>query len=504
MPKKKLKKFKRVLVANRGEIALRVIRSLKEMGIEAIAVYSDEDIKSPYVYSADIAKHLGKAPSAESYLNIKKIIDIAKKTKADAIHPGYGFLAENSLFVEACEKRGIDFIGPGTDAIKKMGDKIESRLLMKKAKVPIIPGNTEGISEDQAKILAKKIGYPVLLKATAGGGGKGMRKVSSEKEIREAYRLASSEAKKAFGNPTLYIEKFIEKPRHVEVQILGDEYGTVTHVYNRECSIQRRHQKIIEEAPAPNLSNETAKKMFSVACKAAKVIGYKNAGTVEFIVDKNENFYFLEMNTRLQVEHPVTEMITGLDLVKEQINISQGGKVLSGKKLPEMRGSSIECRIYAEDPENNFSPSPGMIKYLKDPSGSFVRVDSGIWEGSKVSLFYDPLLSKLITWGRERDEAVARMIRALNEYKLVGIKSNLGFLKWVIASDWFAKGKLSTNLLEEKMPYRKKAYTQKELNIILAAMTEYNNGNRSVSNGKGQGMPARMTPWKSKYIFEEK
>lgn len=492
-------------MANRGEIALRVIRTLREMDIESVAVYSDEDVRSAHVFHADMAKRIGKAPSKDSYLKIKNIIKAAKATRSDALHPGYGFLAENPELVKECSRSGIEFIGPSAKAMASMGDKIKARLLMEKAKVPIIPGNTSGVDTKEAAKIASKIGYPVLLKATAGGGGKGMRKVESESQITEAFKMASSEAKKAFGNPVLYIEKFIENPRHIEVQILGDHSGKVSHVYNRECSVQRRHQKIIEEAPAPNLSERTAKKMFDVACKAAKAIGYTNAGTVEFIVDAKENFYFLEMNTRLQVEHPVSEMITGLDLVREQLNISQGGALFDGKALPKLRGSALECRIYAEDPENNFAPCPGEIFFLREPAGNFVRVDSGIWQNSKVSLYYDPLLAKLITWAAYREEGIKRMLRALGEYRLAGIRSNLDFLKWVLITPAFLKGRFHTNMLESMPAFKRRKISEAEVHTVLAALAHYDSERAQtgrwdlMGKKRSKGLPA----WKAGLFSQE-
>ncbi len=441
--------FTKILITNRGEIAVRIIRCCRDLGITSAAIYSDTDKTSQHAILADESYHIGPAPSSESYLNKNKIINLAKEIGADAIHPGYGFFAENSEFIEACEKSKINFIGPGSSSVKMMGNKTAARKLMAKHGVPIVPGTKKPInSADEGKKAAKKIGYPVLLKAVAGGGGKGMRRITEEKEFKAAFEATKREALKAFANDDVYIEKFIEQPKHIEVQVLADKKGNYIHLFERECSIQRRHQKIIEESPSPFVDSKTRKKITEAAINAAKACKYFNAGTVEFLVDKNKNFFFLEMNTRLQVEHPVTELITGTDLVKEQISIASGNRLTIKQSDLKINGYALECRIYAEDSYNDFLPSTGKIHHYKSPSGPGVRLDSGFEEGSEVSVYYDPLISKLITWGADKEVAVKRMKRALSEYHISGITTNISFLKRILEHQDFLKGSYDINFVE--------------------------------------------------------
>lgn len=473
--------FKKVLIANRGEIAVRVIRTLKEMGIKSVAVFSEIDRKSLHVNLADEAYPLGGKTSAESYLVIEKIIDIAKKSGAEAIHPGYGFLSENEAFAKMCERNGIVFIGPSPDAIVKMGDKVTARKIMEEAGVPVIPGfEKENLTEEEGLAFAKKVGFPVMIKASAGGGGKGMRKVMSEAEFEKAFRQAKSEAKSSFGDDRVYIEKFLEEPRHIEIQILGDKYGNVIYLGERECSVQRRHQKVIEEAPSPFITEKMRKEMGETAVKAAKAVGYFSAGTVEFLVDKHRNFYFLEMNTRLQVEHPITEWITGLDLVEYQIRIAAGEKLDLKQEDVSIRGHAIECRIYAEDPDKNFMPSPGLIKKLTVPSGPGVRDDSGVSEGSEVSLYYDPMISKLSVFHKDRQSAIKRMLRALDEYIIAGIKTNIEFHKKVLTHPAFVSGKYDTTFIDNNMDNLKGFEATDEDVAVVAALIKYASGVSSV------------------------
>ncbi len=441
--------FKKILIANRGEIALRIMRTCRDMGIGSIAVFSEIDRKSAHVQFADEAYPLGGITSGESYLNAEKIIRIALEHGAEAIHPGYGFLSENARFARKVREAGLVFIGPPAEAIELMGSKTAARTLMQEHGVPTVPGTKKALrSEEEALKVAQKIGFPVLIKASAGGGGKGMRLVHSADELPSALQSAKREAKSAFGDDTVYIEKYLEEPRHIEFQILADNYGHVVHLGERECSIQRRHQKIIEEAPSVVLDAPLRQAMGQAAIQAAKACNYRNAGTIEFMLDKHRNFYFLEMNTRLQVEHPVTEMVTGMDLVREQILIASG-QPLSVKEPPtHFWGHAIECRLYAEDAENNFTPSPGTIRFLKPADGPGIREDSGVLQGNQISLYYDPMISKLIAWGQNREQAIRRMVRALSEYQLSGIKTNLAFLKRILQHPDFTAGHLTTTFID--------------------------------------------------------
>ncbi|WP_394822879.1 acetyl/propionyl/methylcrotonyl-CoA carboxylase subunit alpha [Pendulispora albinea] len=441
------KGFRKVLVANRGEIAVRVVRTLHEMGIAAVAVYSDVDRAALHVRVADEAYPIGPAAAAESYLRVDKIIDTAKRAGCDAIHPGYGFLSENPLLPEACERAGIVFIGPAASAMRQMGSKTAARKRMQDAGVPIVPGATCETTEE-ATAAAKKIGFPVMLKAAAGGGGKGMRRVESAEEMASAWERARSEAKKFFGDDTVYIEKAILFPRHVEIQVLGDREGNMVHVFERDCSIQRRNQKVVEETPSPAASRELVAQMGAIAVQGAKAVGYHSAGTFEFLLAQDGSFYFLEMNTRLQVEHPITELITGLDLVREMVLVAQGEPLTFAQKDIVARGAAIECRVYAEDPSTGFLPSPGKIERLVVPAGPGVRDDGGAYPGSEISSFYDPLVSKLSVWAPTRERAIARMRRALGEYVITGIRTNLSFHEKLLAHPDFAAGRYDTGFLE--------------------------------------------------------
>src|SRR5205823_5211277 len=440
--------FKKVLIANRGEIAVRVIRACRELGIISVAVFSDVDRAALHVSKADEAYPIGPAAAKESYLNIEKIIDTARHSGAQGIHPGYGFLSENAKFAGACGDAGIKFIGPPPTAMELMGSKTRARQAMQVANVPFVPGSARGLSLPEAEETAARTGFPVMIKAAAGGGGKGMRLVRAAAECESAIETAQSEALRAFNDSEVYLEKYIENPRHIEIQVLGDEYGNVVYLGERECSVQRRHQKVIEEAPSAVVDEELRRRMGQVAVQAAKSAGYTNAGTVEFLVDSKRNFYFLEMNTRLQVEHPVTEMITGLDLVHLQLRIASGEKLPFRQEDITIRGHALECRIYAEDPDNNFFPSPGKISKLLQPSGPGIREDSGVYEGWTVPLDYDPMLSKLIAYAPDRETVIARMRRALDEYFIGGIKTNLSLFRAMLQHPDFIAARIDTGYLD--------------------------------------------------------
>jgi len=439
--------FRKVLVANRGEIAVRVMRTLREMGIAAVAVYSEADRASLHVRMADEAYPIGPAAAAESYLRVDRILDVAKKAGCDAIHPGYGFLSENPALPDACERDGVVFIGPPASAMRAMGSKTAARDKMSAAGVPIVPG-ARCETKDEATAAAKKIGFPVMLKAASGGGGKGMRLVASAEEMASAWERARSEAKKFFGDDTVYLEKAILRPRHVEIQVLGDREGNLVHVFERDCSIQRRNQKVVEETPSPAASRELVARMGAIAVQGAKSVGYFSAGTFEFLLAQDGSFYFLEMNTRLQVEHPVTELVTGLDLVREMVRVAQGEPLGFAQSDLASRGAAIECRVYAEDPSNGFLPSPGVIESLVVPSGPGVRDDGGAYQGCTISSFYDPLISKLSVWAPTRERAVARMQRALSEYVVTGIRTNLAFHDKLFAHPEFAAGRYDTGFID--------------------------------------------------------
>ncbi len=446
--------IKKVLVANRGEIAIRIMRSCREMGIPTVAVFSDADRSSMHVRYADEAWNIGPPPSIESYLNIDRIIEAAKKSKADAIHPGYGFLSENAEFSERCKREGIEFIGPNPDAIRQMGDKITARKTMIAAGVPVVPGTVDKITDfAEALKTIREIGLPVMIKASAGGGGKGMRLVKKEEEIESALRGARSEAKSAFGDDAVYIEKYIDSPHHIEFQILADKHGNTVHLFERECSVQRRHQKVVEETPSPLLTAAIRAEMGAHAVAAAKAANYHGAGTIEFIVDDNLNYYFLEMNTRLQVEHPITERVVGVDLVKEMVNIANGLPLPFKQEDLKQSGHAIECRIYAEDPDQNFMPSPGTIRHITEPLGLGVRHDGYVYEGYTIPIYYDPMISKLIVWAQNRDEAINRMSRALQEYKITGVKTSIPFLARIMEAPVFQLGKYNTHFIEENKEF---------------------------------------------------
>ena len=440
--------MKKILVANRGEIALRIMRSAREMGIATVAVYSEADCDAPHVRFADEAFLLGPAPSNQSYLLGDKIIALCKSCGADAIHPGYGFLSENSAFARKVLEAGIIFIGPSPDSMDLMGGKISAKQAVKKFNVPLVPGTDHAITDiKEAREVAKKAGYPVLIKASAGGGGKGMRLVEKESELEEQMSRASSEAISAFGDGSVFIEKYVVGPRHIEIQVLGDTHGNVLYLFERECSIQRRHQKVVEEAPSSVLTPELRKKMGEAAVAVCKACNYFNAGTVEFLVDENLDFYFLEMNTRLQVEHPVTEMITGIDLVKEQIRIARGEKISFTQNDLQIHGHAIELRVYAEDPNNNFLPDIGKLDVYRRPQGHGVRVDDGYEEGMKIPIYYDPMIAKLVVHAKNRTEALEKMIRAIREYKIVGFENTLAFGEFVMQHPAFVSGNFDTGFV---------------------------------------------------------
>lgn len=444
--------IKKILIANRGEIAIRIMRSCREMGISTVAVYSDADRTSMHVRYADEAYYIGQAPSSESYLRTDKILEVAKRSGADAIHPGYGFLSENAEFAKQCGRVGIIFIGPSPHAITTMGDKITARQTMINAGVPVVPGTNKKITTDEeAKEVLKEIGLPLMVKASAGGGGKGMRLVHHAEDLLNAIKAARSEAKSAFGDDSVYIEKYIQSPHHIEFQVLGDKHGNIIHLFERECSIQRRHQKVIEETPSPILTPELRDEMGRSAVAAAKSVNYEGTGTIEFLVDANLKYYFLEMNTRLQVEHPITERVVGVDLVKEQIRVANGEPLVYKQEYMRQLGHAIECRIYAEDPDNNFMPSPGLIRHITEPTGLGVRTDGYVYAGYEIPIYYDPMISKLIVWGRTRAGAVDRMKRALSEYKISGVKTSIKFLQNIMNNEDFVAGKYDTHFIEKHM-----------------------------------------------------
>ncbi len=502
--------FEKVLVANRGEIAVRVMRSLREFGIPSVAIYSEADRQALHVRYADEAYCVGPAASAESYLRIDKILEVAKKSGAEAIHPGYGFLSERAEFARACEEAGIVFIGPKAHAIEAMGSKTRARDLMREAGVPLVPGTPDAIEDpEEALAFAEKAGFPVLVKAAAGGGGKGMRRVDRPEDFVDAFEGAKREALSAFGNGEVYVEKYVVHPKHVEFQVLADTHGNTLHVFERECSVQRRHQKIIEETPCPVLREDVRQAMGEVAVKAAQAVDYVGAGTVEFLIDVDQNFYFLEMNTRLQVEHPITEQITGLDLVRWQIKIAAGEELDLKQDDIERRGHSIECRIYAEDPENKFMPSPGHIPFLREPSGPGVRVDSGVYSGVSVPVHYDPMIAKLTVWGEDRAHAIGRMRRALKEYVVAGIVTNIAFHEEVLTHPDFLDGSYDTGFVPDLMEVRDTPEPEHggvaEIAAVLAA---HRRDEELVANGdsaaSGLQQAANGTRWKTLTRYEQR
>jgi len=496
--------FNKVLVANRGEIAVRVIRVCREMGIVPATVFSEVDRNALHVRLADEAYYIGEAKPSLSYLNIEKIIEVAKECGAEALHPGYGFLAENSNLVRRCEEEGLVFIGPSSEAMEIMGKKTSSRMKMAEAGVPIIPGTLEPIEDEEGlDEAAEEIGFPILLKASAGGGGKGLRLVEKKEDLASSFRLARSEAESSFDDPSVYVEKYIQEPHHIEIQVLSDNFGNTVYLGERECSIQRRYQKVLEETPSPFLDDKTRHEMGRVAVKAAEAVGYRNAGTVEFVVDRDRNFYFLEMNTRLQVEHPVTEMVTGIDLVKCQIEIAAGLPLPFCQEDIKPSGYSLQCRIYAEDPDNDFMPSPGKILHFRTPSGGLgVRDDNGVYEGYEVPMEYDPLLSKLVTWGQTRAEAIHRMLRALSEYQIYGIKTTIPFFKRILLHPKFLKGDYNTHFISNLEKEEDSVQPEeKTVALIAAGIKSYSESKaglsfrqkEKVSNWKVQGRMRNFT-----------
>ena len=491
--------FKRILIANRGEIALRIIRACRELGIESVVIYSDEEKDSLPVKFADKSYNIG---ASRNYLDIKKIVNLAKQGNCDAIHPGYGFLSENPKFAKLCEKKGIKFIGPSSNMIKKLGDKVEAKKAMLKANVPVIEGIREDLkSKKQAMKIAKKIGYPIILKASAGGGGKGMRVVTKDEELFDAFESAQKEAMNAFGNESIYIEKYLEEPRHIEFQILADRYGNVIHLGERDCSIQRRHQKLIEEAPSPALNHELRNIMGSIAANAVKSIGYEGAGTVEFLLDKSRNFYFIEMNTRIQVEHGVTEMITNVDLVKEQIKLAEGAKLAYNQEDIKIEGHAIECRINAEDPSNDFAPSPGTIVNFLPPGGPGIRISSSCHSGYTISPQFDSLIALLICHGRTRHEAIERMKRALGEFIVEGVNTTIPFHKLLLSKRPFLRGNVTTsfiennNVMQELTGLKQKKESlpkEKKVLIVTTAVAKYLANKQSTNKTNSWVMAARQ------------
>ena len=499
--------FRKILIANRGEIAVRILRACRELGIRSVAVFSDVDRKSLHVRLADEAYPIGPAPSRESYLCIDKLVNVARGAGCDAVHPGYGFLAENPALPRACAEAGLTFIGPPAEAMEALGSKTAGRQLARRSDVPVVPGTNDPIEKPaDAKPLALDMGYPVLLKAVAGGGGKGMRVVYSDAEFDSAYRDASSEAMNAFGDARLYLEKYLERPRHVEIQIFADSHGRVVSLGERECSVQRRHQKVIEEAPSPIVTPDLRRKMGDAAVRLARAGGYVNAGTVEFLVDAHLNFYFLEVNTRLQVEHPVTEQVTGLDLVKLQIAIAAGHRLPFAWESITPRGHAMEVRLYAEDPDNNFFPSPGRILSCHVPSGPGIRLDDGVYEGWTVPNDYDPLLSKLIAWGNSREETIARLRRALEEYIVTGIKTNTGLFRRILAEPDFLRGEIHTKWLDELLGRPGSAASPScvetsgsaasEAAAIAAALWQINEWDRHSGLSSSSADPVQPSRWK--------
>ncbi len=491
----------KILIANRGEIAIRVIHSCREMGIKSVAVFSEADRKSQHVRLADEAYFIGPAPSSESYLVIDKIIEVAKKSGADAIHPGYGFLSENAEFSDRCKTEGIIFIGPTSEVISVMGDKISARKKMIAAGVQVVPGTKENIENDEEALrIVKEVGLPVMIKASAGGGGKGMRLVRTEEEIIPGVRAAKSEALAGFGDDTVYVEKYVENPHHIEFQVLGDSHGNVIHLFERECSVQRRNQKVIEETPSPLMTPELQAKMGKQAVMAAKAVNYVGAGTVEFLVDDDLNYYFLEMNTRLQVEHPITEQVTRVDLVRQQIQVAAGMSIEYKQEELFQQGHSIEARVYAENPCENFMPSPGIIKNISEPLGPGIRHDGYVYTGYEIPLFYDPMISKLIVTGKNREQAIERMKRALYSYKISGVRTNIRFLNRIFESEEFVSGNYNTQFIENNIDFliQKESHSSDHEDLAIAAsFIHYLNNNTNGAVEEDNSSDCNTSEWKS-------
>lgn len=495
--------IKKVLVANRGEIAVRVIRTCRDLGLESVAVYSDPDRTALHVRFATEAYHIGPASPKESYLNIDKIIDVAKRSGADAIHPGYGFLSENPIFAEAVLAAGLIFIGPKAKSMEAMGTKTRARQVMSQAGVPVVPGLEEPVSDEkEARRIAQEIGYPIMLKAVAGGGGKGMRKVDRDEDFASMFRMAQSEARNSFGNDEVYIEKFLNKPRHIEMQVLADMHGNVAAFVERECSVQRRHQKVIEESPSPFVDPAMRQKMAEVAKMAARAVDYVGAGTIEFLVDSEKNFYFMEMNTRLQVEHPITEMVTGLDLVEEQIRIAEGHKLSAKDFTKEFTGWAMEARLCAEDPSRDFVPTPGKVTHLRMPGGPYTRTDTGVYAGSEITPDYDPMIAKLVAFGPTRDSARRRLDRALMEFTLKGCTTNTMFLRRILAYEPFIVGDYDTGVIAKFFKDAPAWYKDEHKTVALlgAAIFNFEKEKRLIAqiSVKGSGfIPNQMSRWRS-------
>jgi propionyl-CoA carboxylase alpha chain len=495
------RKIRKLLVANRGEIALRIMRSAREMGISCVAIYSDVDRTAPHVLFADESYPLHGNTPTETYLDIEKILTIAKRAGVDAIHPGYGFLSERAEFARAVEEAGLIFVGPSSHAIDLMGDKLAAKRAVKQFGVPLVPGTEEPVqSPEEAIAIAEEMGFPIMIKAAAGGGGKGMRIVHDPRTMKENIERAMSEAQNAFGNPAVFIEKYIESPKHIEFQILGDQYGNLVHLYERECSIQRRHQKVIEEAPSPFLDDALREQMGIAAINVARSCQYTNAGTVEFIVDRNRNFYFLEMNTRLQVEHPVTEMILGMDLVKWQIRIAEGEKLPFSQEAIKARGHAIELRVYAEDPENQFLPDIGRLERYQKPEGVGIRVDDGFREGMEIPIFYDPMIAKLIVWAETREEAIERLKRAISEYQIRGVKTTLDFGLWLCDHPVFRDGTYDTHFIQKHFSGLREQNASLDANLLTAvavSVVHLLSQQHRMSNNEAKATIA-VSPWRFK------
>ncbi len=493
--------IKKILIANRGEIAIRVMYTCREMGIKSVAVYSEADRNSQHVRLADEAYFIGPAASAESYLVIDKIIDVAKKSGADAIHPGYGFLSENAEFSDRCKTEGIIFIGPTSEVISVMGDKISARKKMIAAGVQVVPGTKENLESDEDALrVVKEVGLPVMIKASAGGGGKGMRLVRKEEDIISGVRAAKSEALAGFGDDTVYVEKYVENPHHIEFQVLGDSHGNAIHLFERECSVQRRHQKVIEETPSPLMTPKLRAKMGEQAVMAAKAVDYVGAGTIEFLVDDDLNYYFLEMNTRLQVEHPITEQVTRVDLVRQQIQIASGMAIEYKQEDLYQQGHSIEARIYAEDPCSNFMPSPGLVKNHIAPQGPGVRVDGYVYSNYEIPIHYDPMISKLIITGKNREQAIARMKRALYSYKISGVRTNIRFLNRILETESFVSGNYNTQFIEDNLDFliQKETHAESHDKLAIAAtFIHYMNNNVVVKSENGTNGDCEKSEWKA-------